>query len=447
MKNLTKLGLWPSVAIVLGCIIGSGIFVKSSDLIAISQNTSYAIFAWVIGGLIALASGLTLAEVAYRYPKTGGVYIYIECIYGKTLGFIAGWVQSFIFAPTFFAALNLYFSEIFCSFFNLDSFWKIPVALSCLISLAIINILGTKYASILQDITALTKVIPLAVIGIGGIFFGTYPFWNVTLESATLPSNFFGLLATFSSTILFTLWAYEGWVNISYVTEEIDRPSINIPLAITIGVLLSMTIYIIFTISMIKIIGADQFAALKDKGIMLAATTLIGPIFAKLITPGILASIYGTINGQTMTTTRITYAMANSDVFPLKNKFASLHPKFMTPAFSIMVNTLLASIMICFSNPSKISDISITVIYMIYGMVFLGIFKVRKLFGVPGKENYKIPLYPLTPILVILGCVLICYSIIKEHPTDLFIALLLSLAGMPVYLFLKYKNKTGNSTK
>ena len=164
VKN--KIGLWTAMAILVGCVIGSGVFVKPGRVFLAVQDSNLALMAWLLGGLITLAGGLTVAEVAAKIPRTGGVYTFIEELYGKAWGFVCGWTQVIIYGPALMSALSLYFASLFLQFFNLDSTLLRPIAFIALFSLASVSVAGTNYGAWLSNMTSILKLIPIAVIGI-----------------------------------------------------------------------------------------------------------------------------------------------------------------------------------------------------------------------------------------------------------------------------------------
>lgn len=422
------------MAIVIGCVIGSGVFVKPGLVLMHAGSSDLAILAWVLGGIITLAGGLTVAEVAFRMPKTGGIYIFVENLYGKDLGFVAGWVQSVIYGPGLIAALALYFGSLFVQFFKIDTSWQMPISLFTMYLLTATSILGTKYSSWIQNSTTLIKMIPIVMIGIFGLIYGQEPVFGVTLpESATG--------AGMGAAILATLWAYDGWMGVSNIAGEIENPSKNLPKAIIIGLSTVMTAYILVNLSLFHVLDKGQIVQLNENSAAAAAAILFGPIAGKLLGLGVLLSIFGCLNGQLMVQTRVPYAMANYDVFPFRKKFATLHPKTQTPLFSILFMVGISSVMIIGFKPDRITDLAMFSMYLFYGMVFIGIFKVRKQFGVPLKGNYKIPLFPLVPIIATLGCMVICYGLYKQQPWDVVLSLSIASMGFPIFRILKAQLK------
>lgn len=434
MKSVQKLNIWSAMAVVIGCVIGSGVFVKPGRVLMMAGSSDLAILAWILGGIMTLAGGLTIAEIAFRMPKTGGVYVFVESLYGKSFGFVAGWVQSIIYGPGLIAALALYFSSLFVQFFRIDPYWQTAISLFTLYFLTAISILGTKYSSWIQNSTTIIKMIPIILIGVFGLIFGHEPVFGVQLPESAASVGM-------GAAVLSTLWAYDGWMGVSNIAGEIENPAKNLPRAIVIGLSTVMVAYLLVNVSLFHVLDKAQIVALNENSAGAAATILFGPIAGKLLGLGVLLSIFGCLNGQLMVQTRVPYAMANYDVFPMRKQFAKLHPTLQTPLFSILFMVMISSVMILGFKPDRITDIAMFSMYLFYGMVFIGIFKVRKKFGIPAKGNYKIPLFPIVPIVATLGCVFICVGLYQQQPWDVALSLTIAGLGFPIFKILKAQLK------
>lgn len=210
------IGFWVGTSIVVGTVIGSGIFMKPGDVLELSGNSTMALLAWLIGGLITLASGLTIAEVSTRIPKTGGLYVYLEEVYGKVWGFLCGWVQTLVYGPAVMGALSLYFGLLVSGIFNISSDYTLAIGIITIVFLAAMNLLGTKYGGIIQTLSTVGKLIPILFIAVFGIAQGDMPVFNVTSESS--------MKISMAGAILATLWAYDGWMNVGFMAGEMKNP-------------------------------------------------------------------------------------------------------------------------------------------------------------------------------------------------------------------------------
>ena len=222
-----SLGLISSLSLVIGTVIGSGIFFKQAAVLDYAHSSNLALVAWLVGGLITMASGLTIAEIGSQMPHTGGLYVYLENIYGKFWGFLAGWMQIIVYGPTLIAALGSYLATLLVAFFDLP---KTSTPLLAVIVIALIagfNLLSNRYGAAFQVITTIGKLLPIAAIIIFGLLFGKANAFNqVATTSGSVTLNGFGMA------ILATLFAYDGWVLIANMGGEIKNPQKLLPKAI-----------------------------------------------------------------------------------------------------------------------------------------------------------------------------------------------------------------------
>lgn len=431
-----KLKIWTAISVVIGCVIGSGVFVKPGRVLVAAGDSNTALLAWLIGGLLTLAGGLTLAEIAARIPKTGGIYVYMEELYGKVWGFVCGWVQSLIYGPALMSALSLYFASLFGQFIGLDPATSVkPIALLTLFLLCGITAYSTSYGAVIQNITTFIKLIPIAVIGLSGLLLGDAPIFNTAITTETPP---LGL----GVAILSTLWAYDGWVGVANLAGEMETPSKNLPRAIVYGLTIIMVCYLLVNMALFHVVPVQEIASLNEKTAAVASVKLFGTFGGQFLALGVLISIFGSLNGNTLTMTRVPYAMALRGAFPNARIFALLHPRLKTPVNSIALKAFIATIMILIFNPDRITDIAMFIMYIFYAAVFFGIIKTRKIFGKPAKGEYKVPLYPLIPLVACAGSIYICYSMASQQPWDALGSVLIALTGIPVYMLINRKKTT-----
>lgn len=435
----TRLKLTTAISLVIGCAIGSGVFVKPGKVLVAAGTSNGALLAWILAGVMSLAGGLTVAEIAFRIPKTGGVYVYIEELYGKAFGFVCGWVQTLIYGPGLMSALALYFGSLFTQFFILPPEYQKGVALISLFLLAALVAVSTKGAALLQNVTTALKLLPILALGLFGLWSGSEPIFGVTLPASSAAVGM-------GAAVLACLWAYDGWMQVAAIAGEIENPAKNLPRAIVIGLCTVMTAYLLVNFSLFHVLDKELIAMLNEKAVAVAAEKLFGTTGGKLLSLGILISIFGCLNGNILTLARIPYAIALRGTFPFQATIAKLHPKYQTPQNSIFLNAVIATGMILFLNPDRITDLAMFSMYIFYGFVFVGIFKIRKIYGKPQKGEYKIPFYPVVPMIAIMGCMYICYGMLQQAPMDAVASIGVALAGFPVYyMLLRRKLPTGTT--
>lgn len=435
MKKFS-ISLWTAVSIVIGCVIGSGVFVKPGRVLSAAGSSDSALLAWLLGGLITLAGGLTVAEIASRIPKSGGVYAYMEELYGKKWGFVVGWVQSVIYGPALMSALSLYFASLFAQFFGMADTQVRPIAYIAMFILCTVTALGTHYSAWISSATTVLKLIPIAVIGIFGLAMGTNSIFGMPVASN---SSVAGGLGT---AILATLWAYDGWIQVANIAGEIREPSKNLPRAIVIGLVGAMIAYLMVNMALFHVVPVDQIATLNERAAGVATETLFGSVGGKLLSLGILISIFGCLNGNILTMTRVPSSMAATGNFPFAGTFSQLRGRYQTPVNSILFKAVIASIMILFLNPDRITDIAMFSMYLFYGLVFFGIFKIRRIYGIPAAGTYRTPLFPALPLFAVGGVVFICYSMMVAAPGDAAMSVAIAALGFPIAAWMSRKSKT-----
>lgn len=433
-----NVGFAVATSIVVGTVIGSGIFMKPGIVIAATGNSTMALLAWIIGGIITLASGLTIAEVSVKIPKTGGLYHYIEEAYGKFLGFLCGWVQTLVYGPALMGALGLYFGTLVAGFFGLADNTKIVIGILTMLFLVIMNLLGTQFGGFIQNISTIGKLIPILLIAVFGIFKGNTHILH--MASGTQQA------AGMGAAVLATLWAYDGWMNVGYMAGEMKNPAKTLPRAIISGILIVITAYLTVNIAMLHVMPANKIVQLGPNAASTAATLLFGNVGGKLISIGIMVSIFGCLNGKILTFPRIPYAMSESGLLPGKKFLSSVHPKFKTPFGATICQLVIAILMMLFGNPDYLSNVAIFAVFIFYGLAFFAVFLLRKK-GTGSSGDYKVPLYPITPIVAILGALYIVGSTLISTPIDTLLSIGIGIIGIPVYKFYSTKNQHNDISK
>ncbi|MDY4064426.1 APC family permease [Ligilactobacillus agilis] len=421
-----SLGLISSLSLVIGTVIGSGIFFKQAAVLDYAHSTNLALVAWLVGGLITMASGLTIAEIGSQMPHTGGLYVYLEKIYGKFWGFLAGWMQIIVYGPTLIAALGSYLATLLVAFFGLPKTSTPLLAVIVIALIAAFNLLSNRYGAAFQVITTVGKLLPIAAIIIFGLLFGKANAFNqVATTSGSVSFNGFGMA------ILATLFAYDGWVLIANMGGEIKNPQKLLPKAIVFGIGLVLIIYMLVTAGIFRVVPASLIHRLGDQAAAHFATIAFGQVGGKLLNIGIIISIAGCINGKVMTFPRIMYAMAKNDELPFSKQLAYLNKRMRTPMVATLTVCSIAALMAVTVDADRLSELCIFTIYLFYVLAFFGLFKLRRLKTV---SPFRVPLYPFTPIVAILGGVFVLVSELNSDLTGVLASIFFVALGIPVYL-------------
>ncbi|MGB8956758.1 MAG: amino acid permease [Tumebacillaceae bacterium] len=430
MKLQRDIGLAVAMSLVIGTVIGSGIFMKPGVVLASAGSVSNALWAWVLGGLISLAGGLTIAEVSTRIPKTGGLYVYLEEVYGRLWGFLAGWVQTILYGPAVIGGLGLYFGSLFAHLFGLDPGWKTGIGILTVAFLALMNALGTKYGGWIQTVATAGKLVPIALIIVFGVWKGDSSLsgWEpITTE------------VSMGMAILATLWAYDGWMMVGAVAGEMRDPVKQLPRAIIGGLSIVMVLYLGVNVALLHVLSPAEIVSLGENAAGTAAAQLFGSVGGSLISVGILVSIFGCLNGKIFTFPRVPYAMADRGQLPASGFLSKVHPKFGTPLNAIALQAVLAILLMLVLNVDRLSDIAIFVVCLCNIFAFLALFQLRKRPVDAGQRLYRVPLYPWVPIAAIAGGIYVVYSMLAAKPFDALMAIGLTVIGWPLYAWMNRK--------
>ncbi|UTH16618.1 APC family permease [Macrococcus epidermidis] len=429
-KGMNKgIGFFSALALVMGTVIGSGVFFKISNITEVTGTPGMTLFVWLLGGLITICAGLTVAELAAAIPRNGGLTTYIEYTYGKFFGFLAGWAQSFIYFPAMIAAQSIVFSQQIDNLFHIGKGWLFPVAVIAMVSILLINCLGSKAGGILQSVTLVVKLIPIIAIVVFGLMQTGDVQVSLIPTTGDTGINFFVALG---AGLLATMFAYDGWIHVGNIAGEMKNPKRDLPLAITLGLGLVTIIYLLVNATFLF---TSPIAELK--GNLNAATDtaviLFGQSGGKLITIGIMVSVYGALNGYTMTGMRVPEAMAKQNLLPFKNVFTKL-TKSGAPWMSGLIQVVIAIIMVSLGAFDSITNMLVFVIWAFYCMAFYAVFVLRK------KEKelvrpYKVPLYPIIPMIALLaGLFVMLNTLITQFGLAL-TGTIITLLGIPIYLY------------
>lgn len=410
-------------SLVVGMIIGSGIFLKPGIVLGHAGSYTASLFAWIAGGIITLASALSVAELASALPHTGGLYVYLEKLYGEKLGFLLGWVQTVVSYPASIAAQTIAFATYTSIFIPLSAFEQKLVALGILFFLLLMNVLSTKYGGIIQTLATIGKLVPIiAIMGMGIFSKGQLNFSSVQAAGIT----------GFGAAVLGTLWAYDGWIGVTNMAGELKKPK-DLPKVISIGVIFVIIVYAVFNLVLFKVLPYETIVNSATPGAE-AAVALFGTNGAAFITAGIMISVFGSLNGYLMTSARVPLAMSSNNLLPMSKTFAKIDKKRNTPANALIMQSALAVIYILSGSFNTITDLLVFVLWIFFALGVGGVFILRKKYP-ELRGSYKVPLYPLTPIVGILGASYILLSTMISSPVNSLIGIGITLIGLPVYYY------------
>ncbi|MFT9031501.1 MAG: amino acid permease [Leuconostoc pseudomesenteroides] len=424
-------GLTASLALVVGTIIGSGIFFKQGSVLASAGSTTSALIAWAAGGILTLASGMSVAEIGSQMAKTGGLYIYIEKIYGKVWGYLAGWMQVIFYGPAMMGSISAYFGILFVDLFQLPKMWAIPSAIIALAFVGIINSIPNRFSAGFQILTTTLKMLPIVALIIFGMFFGQHEALGQTV-TAVAHTNSEG----FGVAILATLFAYDGWVTLANISGEIKNPQKVLPKAIVFGLIIVIISYVGVSYGTYRSLDAAKIVALGQNTTIHMATSAFGVVGGRLMSVAVLISLLGTLNGKIVSFPRVLFAMARDGLFPFAKTFSKINMRTKTPNAAIWFMIVLGDLMLLLTNPDRLTDIAMFTTFLFYILAFVGVFILRRKDPAGVNRAFSTPLYPFIPILAIAGSLYVEISEILHDFSGVVISIAVVAIGLPVYLVL-----------
>ena len=435
-KQLQKnLGIAAALSTVVGMVIGGGVFFKPQAVYTLTGGApGLGILAWIIAGIMTITAGLTAAEVSAAIPKTGGMMVYIEEIYGKKLGFLTGWMQTVLFFPATAAAIAVMFGQQAAILLNNPSL-VMPMSIGVILLVGILNTFGSKTSGTIQTVSTVCKLIPLVLIIVFGFIKGSgdNPIMNPLVAEGIRPMGIIGQL------LVAILFAYDGWINVGALAGEMKNPGKDLPKAIIGGLSIVMAINVVINLAYLWVLPASELAQYASPA-SIVAEKIFGPVGGKLINVGILVSVFGCLNGYLLTGPRIPYTLANQKVLPAM--FGKLN-KHGVPANATLFMAVLSVIYALSGQFNLLSDLSMFAIWAFYTLTFIGVIKLRK--TQPDlKRPYKVPFYPVIPIISICsGLFVVIDQLFLAGMKSSMISLggvIITLIGLPVYSFMT-KNK------
>ncbi len=444
-KQLQKnLGAAAALSTVVGMVIGGGVFFKPQAVYEITGGApGLGMIAWVLAGIMTITAGLTAAEVSAAIPKTGGMMVYIEEIYGKKLGFLTGWMQSVLFFPATIAAISVMFGQQAAILLGNESL-VIPMTVGVILLIGVLNTFGSKTSGAIQTVSTVCKLIPLVLIIVFGFIKGggDNPIVQPLVAEGISPTGVIGQL------LVAILFAYDGWINVGTLAGEMKDPGKDLPKAIIGGLSLVMAVYVVINLAYLWVLPANELAQYASPA-SAVATELFGPIGGKIITVGILISVFGCINGYLLTGPRIIYTLGQQKSIPVS--FGKLN-KNDVPANATLLMAVLAALYALSGQFNLLSDLSMFAVWSFYVLTFIGVMKLRKTHPNLNRP-YKVPLYPIVPLIAIFsGLFVVLNQLFFAGAKSTMMSLggvIVTLIGLPVYSYMtkKYANSDNDIDK
>ena len=423
------LGLRQLIAITIGTVIGSGIFIVPGAVMRqTGGSVALSLLVWVAGGVLSLLGALTYAEMGAMKPEAGGLYTYIRDGFGRFPAFLFGWTMFFITGPGTSATLAVAFTAYLGQLVPLGPISGRLAAVAMLAVVMVVNVVGTRTSAGFQGWTTLIKVAGIVVLS--ALFLLLGPGLGAS-GAAPLPVPPGGsLIVGFGLAMIATLWAYEGWQFVTYSAGEVKDPQRTFPRAIIIGTAALVAIYVLACIGYIAALGPAGVAS-SDRVAAVATSRLFGPAAGKLIAVMILVSIVSATNGTVLTLPRAFFAMAKDGIF--FRRLAEVHPRFGTPAVAIVTSSLWSMVLAVSGTFEQLFTYVVFIGWIFYGVGALSLFRYRRL-EPDTPRPFRVPGYPVTPILFVASAAAIVLNTIIAQPGRAALGLGVVLLGSPAYL-------------
>lgn len=450
-KITRKFGLLTTIAMIVGIVIGSGIFFKTADILtAVDGNLWLSSLGWVLGAVGIIFGGLTIATYAKKEDTVGGIITYSEMAWGKTFGYLTGWFQVVFYYPALTAIISwvaaAYILVLFGAPgpFSTGEFTTFSWVLTVLVMgfFFIFNSFATKKAGQFQSFAMIVKVTALIILALAGLFLGNpVEALSSSISTGTTSGLFIALIAI--------AFSYDGWLVAPSIAHEIKNPKRNLPLALTFGPVIIMSIYLAYTIGITSLLSVDRVIELGQGAVGEAATMIFGSIGPKLVYVGVVISILGTINGLILGYMRLPYALAVRNEIPMSTTLAKINTKYDIPLYSALLTFVISLIWlflhfmsttgvmdygIMLFNGLEIDGLPIVLTYVFYVMLYIGVLKKAKADTMGVWNGY------VFPILAIIGASFVLYGGITAPKFNVYF--LVSLIGIAAGLLIRPKIKT-----
>jgi len=430
MTSLPRtLGLRDLVLLTIGSVIGSGIFlVPGAVLRQVDGFILPAMLVWLVGGVLSLLGALTYSELGAMKPAAGGLYVYIRDCFGRFPAFLFGWTLFFVISSGAVATLSVAFSAYLGEIVPLTPWLSKLIAVLMIAVVTLVNVFSTRASAGLQNWTTAAKVFGILVMSVVLLWLGR----GFQGSGAVLwPAQYSGSLASgFGLAMIGVLWAYEGWQFVTYSAGEVVNAKRNLPLGLVAGTAALVGIYLIANFGYLAALGPTGVAD-SNRLAATAVSTIVSPVAAKLVAIMILISIFSAANGTMLTSPRVYYAMARDRLF--FQRLAEVHPRFKTPAFAIIAGAAWSIVLAVTGTFEQLLTYVVFIGWIFYALAAASIFVYRRRMP-EAVRPYRVPGYPLTPLLFIAAAAALAVNTIATQPARAAIGLGIVLLGAPAYL-------------
>ncbi len=425
-----RLGLLDATTVVIGSMIGAGIFLKAGEIAQKLPSPWLAVSVWVVAGLLSMAGALSMAELSSRYPHSGGLYVFLREAYGDKMAYLFGWSLLSVMQTGSIAAIAAGVSQGIDELHHLTPFQSNAIAVGCIVFLSGVNIWSVRAVGAIQILFTVIKCGGILVL-IGGGFLSTAGSL-ANFAPGEVPVGL-AFLGAYGVCMLKALWAYDGWINATFVAGEIKEPKRNLPLALGLGTLIVMLVYVATNAAYHYVLPLAEVQQAENAATVLALHTG-GAQAALLMTALVAISTFGALNSSILAGPRVYFAMARDRLIfaPL----GAIHSSLLTPHFAILVQAVWSvALLALWGTFERITDNVMFIYWLFYALGGLAVFILRK--KTDDEIPYRTPGYPVVPVLFVVGALGLVINTVIQSPNDSAQALGLMVIGAVFYPLLK----------
>lgn len=466
---LRALSLRQTTALVIGTVIGTGVFLKTAPMTQLLDKPALVLLAWLAAGVLSLAGALTYAELGAMLPRAGGDYVYLREAYGDLPAFLSGWASIAVIATGALAALGTAFAAFLSVFIPMDAVWiertfhflgqdvhwrlgiAQVVAVGMILLFSALNTRGVAIGGQIQWVLTAAKVLGIAIIVGGAFLLSREGSWTHLRDPVTsgIGSGVGGAatVSAFGAAMLAALWAYQGWSNMTMVAGEIENPERNVPRGLIYGMLVVLLIYLVtnlayfYALPIPEIVTANSTAYRDALPVATkAANSFLGASGGRVISVLFLLSVIGALNGIVLMTSRVPYAMARDGLF--FRSLAQLDPRSHVPVRAIWVQAIWGSLLALSGTFDQITTSTIFAQWMIFAVSAASVFVLRR--KMPDVERpYRVLGYPVIPALFVVVAAWLVVNTLQTNPVESAAGLVLIALGLPLYLYFRRGARSG----
>ncbi len=426
-----RIGIFSGTMMVIGGIIGSGIFLNPALVAERVRTAEITLLVWVLGGGIALIGGLVFAELGARRPVAGGGYVYLREAYGKLPAFLYAWTLLLVIATGAIAAVAVTFAGYTATLMGYGPAAHLPLAVGAIVTLSGVNYVGVRPGAITQNIFTILKLTALAILIGTGVAFIPGPPTSLSLPRLGEDQ----LLLAVGAALVPVLFAFGGWQQTNFVAEELIEPERNLPRALIAGVIIVVAVYLLANVAYLRTLGVSGLAQSSAPAAD-AVSAVFGPRGRGIIAAGIAASTFGFLNLVILVSPRVYQAMARDGLF--FPSLGRLHPRYHTPTAAIVFQAVWAIALTMTGRYGDLLD------YVVFGdWIFFAavastvfVFRARERTGQEGSSlRFRMPGFPVLPVTFILAAMYVVLGSVASNPANALKGTVLMLLGVPVYLY------------